>query len=142
MSAFSNKPVFDKEEAFQKLFTERLALIRGSLPVKTILNYWSDTTGECHCFPIFKTDKPIDILNRYYDTFPQEYADVVKEVKEMNNALHNTNGMSKERTNMAKLRIPIIVYRALSELDENFWEGNKGIKWLENNIKPLNLGKR
>lgn len=137
---FSNTPVFNEEEAKHKLILERMALMKSELPTKALLNYWSDTTGECHCFPVFKTDMPIDIINRYCDTFPREYQDLINEVKTMNKNLHNENAMSKEKTNMAKLRIPILVYRALTELDENFWIGNRGIKWLENNIKPLKIG--
>ena len=140
MKNFDRTPVYDDEQAKYRLFVERLALTRSDLPILTKLNYWSDTTGECHCFPIFTTDKPIDIINRYCDAFPMEYQNLVDEVKQMNANLHNEDGMSKERTNMAKLRIPILVYRALAELDSNFWEGNKGIKWLENNVKPLRIG--
>jgi hypothetical protein len=140
MAHFSNMPLADRDEAMLRLFTERNVLNSSDLPVKSILNYWSETTLECHCFPIFTTDSPIDILHRYSDIFPREYAELVKEVKDLNANLHNDNGMSKEKLNMAKLKIPIIVYRALTELDPNFWDGDKGVKWLENNIKPIRVG--
>lgn len=140
-SAFSNRPVFNKDEALAKLFTERLALDRGDLPLMSKLNYWSETTGECHCFPIFVSDKPIDIINRYSDVFPREYRELCNEVKDINNTLHNDNAMSKEKTNMAKLKIPILVYRAMMELRPDFWETG-GMKWLEKNIRPLKIGNR
>lgn len=139
-SAFTNKPIFNKEEAMARLFTERMALTRSDLPIKTKLNYWSETTGECHCFPIFNTDTPLDVMTRYSDVFPMEYEDLVQEVKNINLTSFNNNGMSKEGLNMAKMKIPLLVYRAIDELNPNFWDGEKGLKWFEDNIKPLKVG--
>ena len=138
---FDRTPVVNKDEMFDRLFVERQALEKSGIPIKTILNYWSDTTYECHCFPVFKADKPLDIINRYSDTFPMEYKALVQEVKDLNSNLLNTNGMSKEKTNMAKLRIPILVYRAMMEMSETFWEEG-GMKWMEQTIKPLRIGDR
>jgi len=140
MSYFDNSPVIDQESMYLRLFLERQALLKSDLPIKSILNYWSETTFECHSFPIFHTDKPIDIMNRYCDVFPREYKELVKEVKDINETLYNENGMSKEKINMAKLKIPLLVYRAMTELEPEFWDGNKGVKWLESNVKPLKVG--
>lgn len=140
-----NTPVVDKEVMMDRLARERAAIIKmqrlDGLPVKSMLNYWSDSTFECHCFPVFLSDKPIDIVNRYTDLFPREYKNFVEEVKDINATLYNPNGMSKEKINMAKLKVPVIVYKALQTLDEDFWIGDKGIKWIEQNVKPFKVGK-
>lgn len=140
MKYFSNKPIFTEDEMFERLFLERRVLTASDLPIKIILNYWSDSTGECHCFPIFKTDKAMDIINRYADVFPLEYKKLVTEVKDINDTLYNDSGMSQAKINMAKLKIPIIVFRAMEEIDPNFWNGDKGMKWMRANIKPLKIG--
>jgi len=138
---FDNKIVFTKDASFHKMYFERQELSKLGLPIKSFLNYWSDTTGECHTFPVFKTDLPIDIVNRYYDLFPAEFAEFSQGVKDFNDTLHSNDGMSKERTNMAKLKVPIIVYKALVELDPDFWMGTAGLKWIEKNVKQFKVGK-
>jgi hypothetical protein len=74
------------------------------------------------------------------DLFPVEYSQCVQEVKNMNSALHNDSGMSKEKLNMAKFKVPIIIYRALDEVQDGFWMDDKGIKWYETTMKSLRYG--
>jgi len=109
--------------------------------IKRILHYWSDTTCECYAIPIFTSDGPMDIVNRYFDLFPAEAAQFVAEVKDTNDNLLHSNGMSKEQLQMLKIKVPLIVYKAMEEINPAFWQGKDGMKWFEQNIKQFKVGR-
>jgi len=140
---FSNAPIFNEEEAKHKLIMERIAIMKMAdegIHSKAILNYWSDTSGECHAFPIFTTDTAADICNRYSDLYPIELEQMIKDVSDTNENLYNSDGMSKYRTKMLKLKVPIIMYRALQYLDPDFWENRKNMNWVMEYLPKLKVG--
>ena len=110
--------------------------------IKTMLYCWSDLTGECHIFPIFTTDNIQDIANRYADLFPLECKEALKEVRAMNSNLYDWKGMSKERINMAQLRLPLTLYKAIGTLDPGFWQKMtpKGVRKLQSLFKGFTVG--
>jgi len=144
--AWDNTPVFDDYEAFLKLRMEKDQIHRhfSANQLLIILNLSSDTTGETHAFPIFKSDTMHDLCNRYSDLFPVELKQAIKEVEGMNQTLYDSKGMSKERINMAELRLPLTLYTILSTKDPNFWKelDAKKIRMLRSYFGNLKIGVR
>ncbi len=124
VKAWDNTPVFNDYEAFLKLRLEKDEINKSfsSSNIITILNLSADSTGETHAFPIFHSDTIQDLCNRYSDLFPVELKETIKEVNFMRLDLYNPNGMSKERTNMAKLRLPLTIWTIISTKDPDFWK--------------------
>ena len=137
---FSNDLCLTEEEAKHRLIVERMAcnkMADNGRPVRAILNYWSESSGECHCFPIFTSDSVQDVINRYSDLFPIELAQTIDEVSKIRETLHNTSGMSKYKTTMTKLKVPIILYRAIQYVDSDFWNVQRNINWISQIMSKL-----
>ena len=86
------------------------AMKRDGHPVIARCSYYSDIllggTGECHCLPIFSTDKLEDIVNRYMDFFPKDFQRVIDMVEAKRQTLYNSSGMSQFGRLMAFGSIP------------------------------------
>ena len=108
--------------------------------VKELISYASETTGECHIFPVFETDKVEDLCNRYSDLFPEECKLALKQIQDTRGSLYNETGMSKEKLNLIKLKLPIILYRAIDILIEGFWNDKKSLNWFLSNFEKFKLG--
>lgn len=144
--AFSNKPCLTKEEMVYRVFCLEKPIIdrmiKKGYPIREIINYWSEATGECHVVPIFATDHWPDIVTRYIDLFPVEAKTFSKELEEHNKHMVDPNGMSEDRTLMAKLRAPIGLYRMLVAFDNNFWKDELNVKAFMKMFPKLSVVKR
>lgn len=144
VKAWDNTPVFNDYEAFLKLKLEKDEIHKSFSPdnVIAILNLSANSTGETHAFPIFKSDTIHDLCNRYSDLFPAELKDTIKEVESMRIDLYNPNGMSKERTNMAKLRLPLTIWTIISTRDPDYWKdlNAKKVRLLCSYLGNLKIG--
>ena len=143
--AWDNTPVFDDFRAWKKLQIEKgdIKLHFPASNIKMILNLNAESTGEVHAFPIFNSDTFEDLCNRYGDLFPLELKQTIKEVESINQTLYNPDGMSKEKLNMAKLKMPLTLYTILSTYDPDFWlnlDAGK-IKKMEGYFSKFKIGK-
>ncbi len=146
VKAWDNTPVFNDYEAFLKLKLEKDEIKKSfsASNIIAVLNLSADSTGETHAFPIFHSDTIQDLCNRYSDLFPMELKATIKEVESMRLDLYNPNGMSKERTNMAKLRLPLTIWTVISTRDPEYWKDldAKKVRILSSYLGKLKVGQR
>lgn len=104
--------------------------------VISMVSWQSPTTFECHCIPIFSSDKLEDICNRYYDYWPKECLQAIKDIEIRNQNLNSGNAMSKGGNLRAFSSIPVGLQKML-----DIWAGGDFIssdgKILRKNIERL-----
>jgi len=140
------KPCVTQDDVIWRMVNEGYAMEeikrKHAGNIKIILFCLSDTSAEAHYFPIFYSDNLEDVCNRYSDLFPIELETCIKEVQAINQNLYHENAMSKERLNMAKLKIPLTLYKILDAFDEEFWQlTSKKVKWLQKYFNKFKVGK-
>lgn len=130
-STFDRRPVTTKDEFIYRIFAVEKpaleAMIQKGYPIKEILYYWSDLSAEAHALPIFSSDSPDDIVNRYSDFFPIELKLFAEGLAEYNKTLNSSSGMSDGGDMALKVRCPIGLYRALIAFDPNFWQDKRNL---------------
>ena len=85
------------------------------------LHYISQMTGEYGTIFIRPGMTEDEIMEQYATLFPKECRVYLEEIKLMNQTLHHSSGMSKERQMMAITKIPEIMYTAMKFIDQDYW---------------------
>ena len=132
MSKINHKPCLTDDEVIHRLLNDQLEIkqmVNEGHSITAMVSYQSPTTFECHCLPIFKNDKLEDIVNRYYDFFPKDFTQCLKEIEEENANLLDSSGMSDLRTMMSYCKIPVGLQKML-----DIWSGGD---FLPSFNKPL-----
>ena len=109
MPKIDHIPCVTDEQVVCRLLKDQLEIkqmVNEGHQVISMVSYQSPTTFECHCLPIFTNDKLEDIVNRYYDFFPKDFMQCIKETEEENANLKDGSGMSDLRTLMSYGKIP------------------------------------
>lgn len=101
-------PCLNEEQAQHKVIMDSIAiqnLQKQGHPVRDVSAWWSPTTMECHCLPIFRTDSWQDVCTRYFDHYPKEAQETIDElIIEKQNFIKN--GFSKSKNLMLVGKIP------------------------------------
>ena len=116
---FSNAPVLTEDDFVARIIHEAFAIkrLKQDNNLVNVMRIHAKNTFELHLFPVFKTDSPEDIVNRYVDLFPREIEAFIDELRAKRETLKTQSGMSDGGTQLAKMSIPIGLYGAIQQID-------------------------
>ena len=100
-----------------------------------------EVTGRVRGFPIFKTDKDIDIINRYFKMFPEESKAHIDAFSEWAKTAYDEKGMSKLGTIRLGMKIPIALYKFIQIMNPEYWHDKKNMRRFSQMCSKLSVGK-
>ncbi len=117
----NNKPCITDHEVILRLLEDQKEIKKmrdEGYKIASMVSYQSKVTFECHCLPIFNSDRLEDVCNRYADYFPVECKQMIKQIQDDLSSLVGNKGMSKYKTIMSFGKIPIGLQKML-----DIWAG-------------------
>lgn len=112
-------------EITMRLLEDRMEILQmrdEGYSITAMVSYHSPTTLETHCLPVFHSDTLEDICNRYVDFFPKECQQAIQEAKHLAQTFYHQDGLSKSKTIMASLRVPLGLWKLLDAWRPGFWD--------------------
>lgn len=135
-----HSPCFSDEDIALRIVIDQKMiqkLIDEGHQVRALVSYHSAVTMETHCLPIFAQDTMEDVCNRYYDFFPKECKQTMQDTEALSSTLYRGDGLSKAKTMMSSLRIPLGLWKLLETWNPSIWEIENGAFKNKRLIKAL-----